>query len=59
MKTVQIKQDEEGNAFLSFDDIADLVDVSKIEYYSLEEQEDGSLILTLFDKDEVKINVKS
>jgi hypothetical protein len=50
-KAIQLKKDEDtGETYLDLEDLKDLFDISKVEYYDLEE-ENGSLILRVYDKD--------
>lgn len=54
MKTLKVKS-HDGETFLDLSDFSDIVDISKVEYYSLEEVDDDgqqALILKFFDKDQ-------
>ncbi len=57
MKTICVKQDENHNQYLDLADFEDLVDISKVVSYNLE-QINGQLVLTFFDKDNVQIPTK-
>lgn len=53
MKTVKVKQDKKGNAYLDLEDFKDIVDIKKVKKYKLEEVDDDghiALILTFYDK---------
>lgn len=60
MKTIKVKATEDGDAFLDLSDFADVVDVSKVVYYSMEEVDDDGktvLILKFYDKDSNLLNI--
>lgn len=49
-KHVKVKTDKKGNAYLDLEDFADMVDISKVKKYTLEEcmdGDDGTYMLTL------------
>jgi hypothetical protein len=54
MSIIKVKKDEQtGECYIDFNDIADMFeDPSIIEYYVLEENEKGNIVLEFFDKDE-------
>jgi len=48
---VQIKKDESsGESYLDIEDFKDIVDIKKVEYYSLDFTDHGDLIVTFFNK---------
>ena len=59
-KTVIVKKNEEtGEYYFDVTDLSDLFDdVSLVDSYSLENKDDGSIILEFFDKDNNKISPK-
>jgi hypothetical protein len=52
--TITIKKDEEtGDVYLDIDDFKDIFDDhTLIEYYEIEESDDGGFNITFYDKDE-------
>lgn len=57
-KVVQVKKDEETQDFyLEMDDFADIIDISKVEYYEVTLVEEGFTI-QFYDKDENLIEPK-
>lgn len=48
---IQVKKSDDGSHYFDINDFKDIVDIDKVEYYSLESKEDGSLIVAFFDKD--------
>lgn len=61
MKTLKVKSTDDGDAFLDLADFSDIVDISKVEFYTLEEiEEDGQsvLLLKFYDKDENVVETK-
>jgi len=61
MKILRVKQSD-GDLFLDLSDFSDIVDISKVESYTLEEVDDDgrtALILKFYDKDNNVIEVKS
>lgn len=64
MKTVRVKTTENGEAYLDLQDFADLLDISKVKKYKLEEFQDGetgkySLFITFYDGRGKQIETKS
>lgn len=60
-KTIKVKKDKEGNAYLDLKDFKDIVNIAKVKKYTLEEvndDEDICLILKFYDKNNKVINVK-
>lgn len=60
-KTIKTKKDKEGNAYLDLKDFKDIVDISKVKKYTLEEvndDEDICLILKFYDKNNKVVNIK-
>lgn len=57
---VQIKKDlESEDYYLDVNDLSELFDdISIVEYYTIEEREDNSLVLSFFDKDNNKVYPK-
>jgi hypothetical protein len=50
-KTITVKKDDTtGDHYIDLTDLADLLDISRVVYYSMETQDD-SLILTFFDNE--------
>jgi hypothetical protein len=60
MKTIKVKTDPKTQeAYLELSDFADVVDISKVEYYQLKEnKKDPSLVLTFYDKKKKKLPTK-
>ena len=61
MKTIKVKS-KDGEAFLDLLDFSDMVNISEVEYYTLEEVDDDgrmALILKFYDKDQNVVEVKS
>lgn len=61
MKTIKVKS-KDGEAFLDLLDFSDIVNISEVEYYTLEEVDDDgrmALILKFYDKDQNVVEVKS
>lgn len=61
MKTLKVKS-KNGKCFLDLSDFSDMVDISKVKYYSMEEVDDDgrqALILKFYDKDQNVLEVKS
>ena len=58
---ITIKKDEEsGEHYIDLNDLAELFDdISVVEYYTIDEKEDGSLSLEFFDKDNKKVEPRS
>lgn len=58
---ITIKKDEEsGEHYIDLNDLAELFDdISVVEYYTIDEKEDGSLSLEFFDKDDKKVEPRS
>lgn len=54
MSSIKIKKDDQtGECYIDFNDIAHMFeDPSIVEYYILEENEKGNIVLEFFDKDE-------
>ena len=53
-KSIKVKTDKKGNAYLDLEDFADMVDISKVKKYTLEEtmdcgDETVALILKFYD----------
>lgn len=53
MKTIKVKKTEDGEAYLDLADFADMVDISKVKKYTLEDVMDGDtgklcLVLTFY-----------
>ena len=62
MKTLTVKQDKDtGECYLDLESFKDLLDISKVNAFSLEEVNDGSaaLILKFYDKDGNVIDCKN
>lgn len=57
---ITVKKDENtGEYYIDVNDLVDLFeDVSQIEYYTMDEKEDGSLLLEFFDKQNNNIKPK-
>jgi hypothetical protein len=57
---LKIRKDEEtGENYIDIADLSEVFeDISAVEYYELAENEDGSITLQFFDKDENVINPK-
>lgn len=61
MKTIKVKS-KDGEAFLDLIDFSDIVNTSKVEYYTLEEVDDNgqmALILKFYDKDQNVLDINS
>lgn len=61
MRTLKVKTTDDGEAFLDLSDFSSMVDVARVEFYSLEEIDDDGkavLLLKFFDKDQNVIEVK-
>ena len=58
---ITIKKDEAtGEYYIDLNDLAELFDdISVVEYYTIDEKDDGSLALEFFDKDDKKVEPKS
>jgi len=62
VKTLTVKQDKDtGECYLDLESFKDLLDISKVNAFSLEEVNDGSaaLILKFYDKDGNVIDCKN
>jgi hypothetical protein len=57
---LKIRKDEQtGESYIDIADLSEVFeDISAVEYYELVENEDGSITLQFFDKDENVINPK-
>lgn len=61
MKTLRVKQSD-GDLFLDLSDFSDIVDISKVDSYTLEEVDDdgrAALILTFYDKEGSIVEVQA
>lgn len=61
MKTLRVKQSD-GDLFLDLSDFSDIVDISKVDSYNLEEVDDdgrAALILTFYDKEGSIVEVQA
>jgi hypothetical protein len=66
MITVKVNKTKNGDGFIQLEQFKDLVDISKVKYYTLEvtddyteEQDSRSLILRFFDKNKKQIKCKN
>lgn len=63
MKTIKVKQTEDGEAYLDLEDFANMVDISKVKKYTLEPTQDAEtgdicLVLTFYNSKGKVVGVK-
>jgi hypothetical protein len=54
---ITIKQ-QDGQSYLDLDDFKNIIDISQVEYYTLEDLGNGSFAVTFYDKDKNMINLR-
>lgn len=62
-KSVKVKTDKKGNAYLDLEDFVDMVDISKVKKYTLEPTQDAEtgdicLVLTFYNSKGKVVGVK-
>lgn len=61
MKNIKVKKDKKRNAYLDLEDFSDMLDISKVKKYTLEEVDDDgtiALILKFYDSKGNVVNSK-
>lgn len=58
-KTIKVKTNPDtGESYFDIEDFKDIVDIDKVQWYNVEENGDGSMTITFYDKDKKQIKPK-